>query len=322
MQHFLASRQAVDIPIKHLFIEYKFWIDRKQPFATVRDELATLAKQSIEFRRLIQPKKSDSLFPIATFLQRFDMSTAYPLLLFLLDANLDHAEWAAISSILESYILRRAVCNLTTKNYNRIFLTLTRQLHRDGASSANISAYLSDLRGDSVEWPTDDAFAAAWRSQHAYQILNNAKIVHILSRLSDTYINSKSEHITIDSPLTVEHILPQKWIENWPLPDGSQGMTTWEAYQGDSDDPIAEATRRRNALLQTLGNLTLLVQPLNSSVSNASWAVKKPQLMQNSLLPINQQLHSVEAWDEDAIEQRSFELFAQAVGIWHAPSPR
>ena len=34
MQHFLASRQTVDIPIKHLFVEYKFWIDRQRPFPT------------------------------------------------------------------------------------------------------------------------------------------------------------------------------------------------------------------------------------------------------------------------------------------------
>lgn len=39
MQHFLSSRQGVDIPIKHLFVEYKFWIERQRPFATVNDEL-------------------------------------------------------------------------------------------------------------------------------------------------------------------------------------------------------------------------------------------------------------------------------------------
>ena len=37
MQHFLSSRQGVDIPIMHLFVEYKFWIERKQLLATVID---------------------------------------------------------------------------------------------------------------------------------------------------------------------------------------------------------------------------------------------------------------------------------------------
>ena len=40
MQHFLASKQGVDIPIKHLFVEYKYWIDHERPFGTVTEELA------------------------------------------------------------------------------------------------------------------------------------------------------------------------------------------------------------------------------------------------------------------------------------------
>lgn len=44
MQHFLASQQTVDVPVKHLFVEYKFWIERKHPFATVTEELTVLAQ--------------------------------------------------------------------------------------------------------------------------------------------------------------------------------------------------------------------------------------------------------------------------------------
>ena len=75
MQHFLSSRRTAEIPIKHLFVEYKYWIEKDHPFSTVRDELATLARQGDDFRRIIEPKKEDSLFPLATFLERFDIST-------------------------------------------------------------------------------------------------------------------------------------------------------------------------------------------------------------------------------------------------------
>jgi hypothetical protein len=57
MQHFLASRLLVDIPVKHLFVEYKYWIERQQPFKNVSEELATLARQGNHFRRLIEPKR-------------------------------------------------------------------------------------------------------------------------------------------------------------------------------------------------------------------------------------------------------------------------
>lgn len=101
MQHFLASRQAVDIPIKHLFVEYKFWIERKKPFATVTDELATLARQGDDFRRMIEPKKGDLIYSLVTFLDAFDVRTSYPLLLTMLDAYVDEAEWGRISVTLE-----------------------------------------------------------------------------------------------------------------------------------------------------------------------------------------------------------------------------
>lgn len=320
MQHFLASRQTVDVPMKHLFVEYKFWIQRQHPFATVRDEVATLAKQADDFRRLIEPRRADVLFPLASFLIDFDISTAYPLLLHLLNAGLTADQWGAVSASLESYIVRRAVCGQTTKNYNRIFLTLTKSLQRDGTSPENVRKQLASLTGDSTAWPSDDAFAAAWRDRPAYDLLPGPRITHILKRLSDTYLSTKTEAFTIDGPLTVEHILPQSWGEHWSLPDGTHGLTETELWDSPTDDPRAAATRRRDALLQTFGNLTLITQPLNSSVSNSPWAVKKPALLKASLLPINQQLYDVETWDETAIMSRSKRLFDRAICIWFGPA--
>ena len=316
MQHFLASRLTVDIPIKHLFVEYKFWIEKKQPFSSIRDELATLSRQGDDFRRIIEPKKDDSLFGLATFLDSYDIRTFYPLILAMLDVGLDETQWAAISTTLESYLLRRAVCGLTTKNYNRVFLSLTRNLRREGMTPENLAKQLAEQVGESTEWPSDEAFGDAWRSRHAYQMMNNPKIVHILKRLNDTYIGSKTEVVSIESALTVEHILPQQWIENWLFPDGGKGLSSTELWTVDQGDHRAAATRKRNTALQTLGNLTILTQALNSAVSNGAWKDKKPELLKNSLLPINQQLLEVEVWDENAIEHRSDVLFQRALKIW------
>ena len=59
MQHFLASRLGEDIPIKHLFVEYKNWIERTRPFTSIRDEVAALHRQSVQFRRIISGLKVD-----------------------------------------------------------------------------------------------------------------------------------------------------------------------------------------------------------------------------------------------------------------------
>lgn len=320
MQHFLSSRQAEDIQIKHLYIEYKYWITNTQPFKTINEELATLSRQGGDFRRIIEPSKDDILCPFIGFLNNFDISTVYPLLLYLLDKEISNTDLTSIAETIESYLLRRTVCGYTTKGYNRIFLNLINYLNKNGISPDNVTKYLSELYGESTVWPDNDTFGSKWQSIHAYDILNNNKIVYILRRFSDSYLSTKSEKITIDGPLTVEHIMPQGWIENWPLPDGTTGMNYLELYDAEPEDKRAEATRKRNGLIQTFGNLTILTQQLNSSVSNSPWDVKKPELLGISLLPINQQLlHDVKIWDESAIEKRSKILLKNAISIWRNP---
>ena len=320
MQHFLASRQMVDIPIKHLFVEYRFWIERQKPFKSVTEELATLARQRDAFRRIMEPQKTDAIYDLATFLERFDIRTAYPLLLFLLDLDLSKADWLEISRLLESYLLRRAILGWTTKSYNKIFLSLTKSLLRVGPTPDNLRKALTQLQGESSGWPTNEQFFQAWIKRQSYSELNNAKIVHVLTRLNETYLDSKNERIVIDGPLTVEHILPQKWMEHWPLANGKAGLSWDQIVVANPDDAVVQASKTRHMVLNTFGNLTVLTQALNSSVSNSAWKDKKPGLLGASLLPINHRLHSYPEWNEEMIEKRGKDLYDKATKIWPAPS--
>jgi len=319
MQHFLASRQLVDIPIKHLFVEYRFWIERQRPFESVRDELETLSRQGKDFRRLAQPDKQDFLYPLVRFLECFDIGTCYPLLLMLLDAKIPESEWRLISRDLESFLLRRAVAGWGTKAYNRIFLTLAKTLKRTGIDAENFRKALTGLWGSSSGWPTDADFSNAWQKQHIYHVLNNARVVHILRRISESMHSSKFEPISFDGPLTVEHILPQSWVEHWPLPNGEKGLSSRDLRAAEEDDERRQPSYDRYEALHTLGNLTLLTQSLNSSVSNSSWTVKKDAMLDSSLLPITQRLRHYEKWDEETIELRGKELFQEALKIWPGP---
>lgn len=316
MQHFLSSRQGQDIPIKHLYVEYRHWIERASPFSSVQEELAALARQGAHFRRILDPNPGDILFELATFLDTFDIRTSYPFLLAMLDADLDDEELKRISGILESYLLRRAVCNYTTKNYNRIFLALTRNLHKEGFSASALGDALRAQTSDSAVWPDDAAFSDAWLNNPAYELLSNPKLVHIFKRLNQTFASPKSEKISVDQPLSIEHILPRTWVENWPLPDGSRGMDLLELEEADANNPRALATQHRKRLVQTFGNMTILTNELNSAQSNLPWAAKHPELMKHSLLPINQVLVSQDIWDEEAIAKRGKVLLERALKLW------
>ena len=197
---------------------------------------------------------------------------------------------------------------------------MTKTLQKDGTSADRIIQALSESRGESAEWPRDEQFREHWEDGGTYRILQSARLVHLLSRLDETYLTSKSEAILIKSGLTIEHLMPQSWVESWPLADGKAGLTYEELEDADPADPVVIATKRLNALIHSIGNLTILTEALNPSVSNSAWKTKKPQIMKYSLLPINQLLHNQDVWDEDTIEQRSKELFKIALKLWPSPS--
>jgi uncharacterized protein with ParB-like and HNH nuclease domain len=316
MQHFLASHQGQDIPIKHLYVEYRHWLETAKPFQNVTEELATLSRQGAHFRSIVAPKDGEVTLDLCNFLDAYDIRTAYPLLLALMDANIDPGEWKQISSIIESYLLRRAVCNLGTKNYNKIFLSLTRSLRKEGFNAKQLKDALLAQTGDSGLWPDDATFREAWLHKPLYGPLNSPKLVHLFARLNQTYMSTKSESLSFSQAPSVEHILPQEWIANWPLPDGSRGLDNMALYQAARDDARAAATRNRNSAVQTLGNLTILSSGLNSAQSNYGWKQKRPELMKHSLLPLNQSLLKLEQWNEAAIQSRGGELFERAVKIW------
>ena len=95
MQHFLASRIGEDMLIKHLFVEYKHWIERTNPFARLdpgRISGARLAGRPFPADRL-NPRRAIPIYRLAVFLEAFDIRTTYPLLLALLDAQISPSEW-------------------------------------------------------------------------------------------------------------------------------------------------------------------------------------------------------------------------------------
>jgi hypothetical protein len=130
-------------------------------------------------------------------------------------------------------------------------------------------------------------------------------------------MSSKSEQLVfIDKP-TIEHIMPQSWVKNWPLPDGSEGIDHWGLFLDSEDaETRVAASRKRDYVVDTLGNLTIVSTDLNIRQSNLPWNMKRPELIKHSLLPINQNLVETQIWDETAMLRRSEELFERAIRLW------
>jgi hypothetical protein len=151
-------------------------------------------------------------------------------------------------------------------------------------------------------------------SEPLYKRLTRPRLRMILLAIEARLHSQFSEAVALtDDKLQIEHVMPQSWEDHWPLP---------------ADQDPGHAKDRRNALLHTIGNLTLVTKKLNPSLSNAPWLAassggksKRAGLHGHSILRLNHELvHSNEdAWDEDRIEARSAVLLQHAIAVWGPP---
>jgi hypothetical protein len=216
-------------------------------------------------------------------------------------------ETAGMVDDLESYILRRAVCGLTNKPYNRFFVGALRHLRKSPAvTRAALREYLTAGTGDSVRWPDDQEFGRAFVHRPVYRMLKRDVSSMMLQALERGLATPKHEQVELLGKLSIEHIMPQSWQEAWPLPD-------------DSD----ENRERRERLLHTFGNLTLVTPQFNTALSNKAFLRKQKEFKRIARLLLSRTLEEVTGWDEQAILARGRTLFDVARRRWpHPQSPR
>ena len=313
--NYLTYRTAQEVPITHLFPEFRDWWNARTPI--VEDELKALRYSGKVFKTFYQPDLQSRPGVFASRLRALDTSTVYPLLLFLQgqeNSSIQSVELNGIITDSESYLIRRMICGLTTKNYNRTFLQLLHGLRTAGhVDRARVRKLLLALTGESVMWPTDDEFKHAWLSRPVYHMLSVPRIVMVLQALDRYMETSKQEQVSFYGPLTVEHIMPQNPLpHDWPL------MPATTAGDLNHDALMAQ----RNMLIHTFGNLTLLTQTLNSSISNGPFAKKRPEIAKQSKLRMNayfQDLSNDDKWTVDSIVRRGTLLFEIAQTVWPRP---
>lgn len=303
-----------DIRIGQLFKEFRDW--RADSELTNEQFLADLKEKSGHFRRLIEPIGGSRLEVFAKRARSLDTSTVWPLLLFLASIEgkpgaSEEVDQAIID--LESFMIRRFICDLTPKNYNRFFLSVLVKAKKAHSEGQSVAGAIRDELLRSLEvtarWPDDEEFARGWRWKDLYVRSRPDRAVMILSALEHAMRSNKNERVTIDGGLTVEHLLPQKGsLEDYPY-------ATTEEYERLEGQTPQEA---RDANLHVPGNLTLLTGSLNASVSNGPWPEKVEKIVEDSDLRINAWLRSSASakWDEASIRDRSNELFEYAKQVW------
>nr|WP_132458151.1 HNH endonuclease family protein [Paraburkholderia sp. BL8N3] len=321
LQNCLSKETLEQVSPKHLYDRFLRYMAvlKKQSLGELIDVtqlMSAVKADAVRYQRIADATDTTRFDAFLRRLAVLDVTVFEPLLLSIMGRpNITNADLDDVAVVLESYFVRRTICGMQTRGAGSMALALVKavaQIPEGAGVAASLEKYLLTATG-ADQWPNDTVFQLDWRTRRIYGGLKRERVNMVLQAIEEAYQKSASSKaeplLTFDfSHLEIEHIMPQKWREHWPLADG------WTADG-------------RDIVVHGIGNLTLVSKKLNPTLSNAPWISenggksKREALEEHSKLELNRWLlkHNG-AWDKTSIATRADELFNQAMILWPIPS--
>lgn len=273
--------------------------------AEIEAEVRRFCRLGALLRIILHPEEEDDpeVRRRLARLNAWDTTTAYPLLLHLLDGReqgtATSEQVASAMRYVESFFVRRLLIGRATANINRILLRVVTDMRADLPVDEALRAYLSVGR---KYYATDASVRQAVRSIPFYLNGRASQRKLVLRWLEESY--GSKEPVAPDS-LTIEHVMPQSPTTEWR-------RTLSEDLQGE--ETFAEV---HEALVHTLGNLTLT--GYNAELSNSSFLVKRAQLGKSGI-SLNGEIAAQKRWGRPEIYARADALAERIIAHWPGPT--
>lgn len=282
--------------IRDVYSSFKEYASKKQIEQLVSDihYFATF------YTRLIfENSPNEKLNRIIHNINALKSNVAYP---FLLEVYVDHDkdlisenDILEIFEMVESYVFRRSICDISTSSLNKTFAGLADQIVK--------SQYVESLKAEFClmsgyrRFPTDIEFADSFELKDVYNTTRIRK--YLLGRLEN---HNRKEKVNIEE-YTIEHIMPQN----------KELSQKWKDDLGHDWEEIHEK------YLHTVGNLTLT--GYNSEMSDKPFLEKRNMEggFASSPIRLNSELAKLEIWGKSEILERSKTLAKKSITIWKYP---
>ncbi|KZS39740.1 hypothetical protein AWE51_08805 [Aquimarina aggregata] len=244
---------------------------------------------------------------IAEILRQFkkiEVSVSYPYLLSLWN-KLDNDEVKieqVIESlkVIESFIIRRIICEVPTSALNKIFMNLPYEIAHPKLKEVSYEErlkYCLCRKKSSQRFPEDKEFYESFISKNVYKMKPKNKI-YIIEAIEnhDNKERVDIENLLLEKQISIEHIMPQKLNSKWKKELGNNYIKIHEDY------------------LHKIGNLTLTA--FNSAMGNKSFDEKKNKGFMDSRFKLNKSLAKSKKWTEREIISRGELLSDIALKRW------
>ena len=212
-----------------------------------------------------------------------------PLILKLRSLKLDKDELGECYGMIENFIIRHWLCKKATNSINKVIGNNIKDINSK-ESMQNIFK-LDPEKKVRLETTNNDEI------KEALLKIDNKRASLVLFWMELYNCRSEKNDVSeLQYVYTLEHLMPQKWQENW-------------LSIGENDE---EADR----LIYQIGNMTLLKSKLNTAIQNNNWDKKREEIQKHAMLKITQEVTKNEAWNKNKIEERSEKIFNNFLEIW------
>lgn len=327
LQYWLTMRMKDEIATEAVFRRFREYATELMADATTAEALLSELKRDADtFRSFAQlePNTSAGNF-YSRVVESFELGATTPLLLWMLSENHAVPQDQVDKGLgaLESWVVRRTMLRMTMKDVNKLMVAMLAALDGLPVEEAGdaVQRFLEQQTADARTWPTDSAMVQDLPGTRLYGNVRQGRLRVILEGIERQLRTEKHEDTSLADGLEVEHLMPRGWRTHW-----------------NGDPPLDDvAAADRDKLVSTLGNLTLLTQKLNGSLSHRPWTDedaapiapkgkdaelgKRSLITRYSLLVMNKQLveGNPDAWPEEAIHSRGVELTERLCGVWPRP---
>ncbi|MEX1009665.1 MAG: DUF262 domain-containing protein [Acidimicrobiia bacterium] len=324
LQYWLTMRIKDEIPTDAVFARFRGYANEQLAGRAVAEQfLAGLRRDADTFRDFAQldPRSARGSF-YTRVVEALELGAFIPLLLWLIsehhEASADQSDKALAA--VESWAVRRTLLRRTMKDVNKLVVALLKELDEHPAEVVGDAtvAYLRAQTADARTWPMDEELLTALPTVKAYGNIKQQRLRALLAGVELQLRSERHEEVTLPAKLEIEHVMPQGWRSYWGA--------------GIAND--LEAATRRDHLVNTIGNLTLVTQKLNVALSNRPWTDAEAQevaptgkdaglgkrslLNRYSVLLINKDIvdpHE-QAWSEQDIATRNTYLATVIAEVW------
>ena len=325
LQYWLTMRMKDEIASDGVFRRFReHALECMATSAEATSFLRAMRRDADTFRSFAQldPDTPEGRF-YARVVESFELAATTPLLLWMLSENhrVPDLQVEVGLSALESWVMRRTLLRMTMKDVNKLMVAILGMLEARPVEEAGeaLRDFLAQQTADARLWPSDNDMLTSLSTVRLYGNIRQSRLRVIFGAIEKQLrTEERHENVTLPTKLEIEHVMPQSWGTYW-----------------DTDPPLdPEGAAARTKLVNTLGNLTLVTQKLNGSLSHRPWtddeaAVVAPKgkeaglgkrslLKRYSILVLNKALveEHPSSWTDDDIHERSREMTERLCAIW------